>query len=64
MFTPSHVDVADQAKSQGTETGNRVMFTATIRAAHRALPLAAIGLAVAIKAIWIGALGYGIWAFF
>jgi hypothetical protein len=40
------------------------MFTATINVAQRAWPLAAIGLAVAINAIWIGALGYGVWAFF
>jgi hypothetical protein len=40
------------------------MVTTTVNAVQRVWPTVAIGLAVALNAVWIAALGYGIWRLF
>jgi hypothetical protein len=64
MCCSSHTGCAGEAKTLASQLGSSVMFSATINAAQRAWPMTAIGLAVAINAVWIAALGYGVWSLF
>jgi hypothetical protein len=61
----SHARGELKVKSSSADDERRyVMVAAAVNTVQRIWPKAAVGLAVAINAVWIAALGYGVWALF